>query len=42
MVFDKMGIDTNEVVDGMNTKWNAKDADCIIVAVAHNEFREIR
>ena len=23
MVFDKMGIDTNEVVDGMNTKWNA-------------------
>ncbi len=23
MVFDKMGIDTNEVIDGMNTKWNA-------------------
>lgn len=23
MVFDKMGIDTNEVVDAMNTKWNA-------------------
>lgn len=23
MAFDKMGIDTNEVVDGMNTKWNA-------------------
>lgn len=23
MVFDKMGIDTAEVVDGMNTKWNA-------------------
>lgn len=23
MVFDYMGIDTNEVVDGMNTKWNA-------------------
>lgn len=23
MVFDKMGIDTQEVVDGMNTKWNA-------------------
>lgn len=23
MVFDLMGIDTNEVVDGMNTKWNA-------------------
>ena len=23
MVFDKMGIDTNEVVDGMNTKWKA-------------------
>ncbi|MCR4923020.1 MAG: nucleotide sugar dehydrogenase, partial [Lachnospiraceae bacterium] len=23
MVFEKMGIDTNEVVDGMNTKWNA-------------------
>lgn len=23
MVFDHMGIDTNEVVDGMNTKWNA-------------------
>ena len=23
MVFDKMGIDTNEVVEGMNTKWNA-------------------
>ena len=23
MVFDKMKIDTNEVVDGMNTKWNA-------------------
>lgn len=23
MVFDKMGIDTNEVVNGMNTKWNA-------------------
>ena len=23
MVFDKMGVDTNEVVDGMNTKWNA-------------------
>ena len=23
IVFDKMGIDTNEVVDGMNTKWNA-------------------
>ena len=23
MVFDKMDIDTNEVVDGMNTKWNA-------------------
>lgn len=22
-VFDRMGIDTNEVVDGMNTKWNA-------------------
>ena len=23
MAFDRMGIDTNEVVDGMNTKWNA-------------------
>ena len=23
MVFDRMGIDTNEVVSGMNTKWNA-------------------
>lgn len=23
MVFDRMHIDTNEVVDGMNTKWNA-------------------
>lgn len=23
IIFDKMGIDTNEVVDGMNTKWNA-------------------
>lgn len=23
MVFDRMGIDTNEVVDGMGTKWNA-------------------
>ena len=23
MVFDKMEIDTNEVVDGMNTKWNS-------------------
>ena len=23
MVFNRMGIDTNEVVDGMNTKWNA-------------------
>ena len=23
MVFDKMGIDTNEVIDGMNTKWNS-------------------
>ncbi len=23
MVFDRMKIDTNEVVDGMNTKWNA-------------------
>lgn len=23
IVFDRMGIDTNEVVDGMNTKWNA-------------------
>ena len=23
IVFDKMGIDTSEVVDGMNTKWNA-------------------
>ena len=23
MVFDRMGIDTMEVVDGMNTKWNA-------------------
>lgn len=23
MVFDKMGIDTAEVIDGMNTKWNA-------------------
>lgn len=23
MVFDRMGVDTNEVVDGMNTKWNA-------------------
>ena len=23
MVFDRMGIATNEVVDGMNTKWNA-------------------
>ena len=23
MVLDRMGIDTNEVVDGMNTKWNA-------------------
>lgn len=23
MVFDRMQIDTNEVVDGMNTKWNA-------------------
>ncbi|NLL92679.1 MAG: nucleotide sugar dehydrogenase [Clostridiales bacterium] len=23
MVFDRMGIDSNEVVDGMNTKWNA-------------------
>ena len=24
MVFDRMDIDTNEVVDGMNTKWNAR------------------
>ena len=24
MVFDKMNIDTNEVVDGMNTKWNGQ------------------
>lgn len=23
MIFDRMGIDTNEVVEGMNTKWNA-------------------
>ncbi len=23
MIFDRMGIDTKEVVDGMNTKWNA-------------------
>lgn len=23
MVFDRMDVDTNEVVDGMNTKWNA-------------------
>ncbi len=23
MVFDRMGIDSNEVVEGMNTKWNA-------------------
>ena len=23
MVFQRMGIDTNEVIDGMNTKWNA-------------------
>lgn len=23
IVFDRMGIDTNEVIDGMNTKWNA-------------------
>lgn len=23
MVFDRMGIDTNEVINGMNTKWNA-------------------
>ena len=23
IVFEKLGIDTNEVVDGMNTKWNA-------------------
>lgn len=23
MVFDRMGIDTSEVIDGMNTKWNA-------------------
>ena len=23
MVFDRMDIDTNEVVDSMNTKWNA-------------------
>jgi UDP-N-acetyl-D-galactosamine dehydrogenase len=23
MIFDKMGIDTNDVVDAMNTKWNA-------------------
>ncbi len=23
MVFDKMGIDTSEVISGMNTKWNA-------------------
>ena len=23
MVFDRMSIDTNEVIDGMNTKWNA-------------------
>ena len=23
MVFDRMDIDTNEVIDGMNTKWNA-------------------
>jgi UDP-N-acetyl-D-galactosamine dehydrogenase len=23
LVFDRMGIDTNEVVDGMDTKWNA-------------------
>lgn len=23
MVFDRMGVDTSEVVDGMNTKWNA-------------------
>lgn len=25
MVFDRMDIDTNEVIDGMNTKWNALD-----------------
>lgn len=23
MIFDRMGIDTNEVLEGMNTKWNA-------------------
>lgn len=23
MVFDRMGIDAHEVIDGMNTKWNA-------------------
>ncbi len=23
IVFDRMGLDTNEIVDGMNTKWNA-------------------
>jgi len=23
MVFDRMGIDTKEVIDAMNTKWNA-------------------
>lgn len=23
MIFDNMGIDTNEVIDGMNTKWNS-------------------
>lgn len=23
IVFDRMGIDTNEVIDGMNTKWNS-------------------
>lgn len=23
MVFDRMGIDTSEVIEGMNTKWNA-------------------
>jgi len=25
MVFDRMGIDTKEVIDAMNTKWNALD-----------------
>ena len=32
MVFDRMGIDTNEVVDGMNTKWNASASAPVLSA----------